>query len=225
MLFVVSPYVAIRILSKPSSRFVYVALWSRLLLLCFGINVTQHGEIPQPPYLLVSNHMGWVDIPALYTLLPVHFISKAEIKNWLLIGQLAKLAGTLFHERGSHHSSGNINQVSAEHLCQGQAIAIFPEGRTWHDDDVHTFHGRLLQSAKDAKVPILPVCLRFILNSKRTALPAFRANENMPGNLWRLLIAPPMTAEIWVGQEIIPDQDRKSLARQAQQQVHRLYHQ
>ncbi|MGV6851846.1 MAG: lysophospholipid acyltransferase family protein [bacterium] len=223
LLFIGLSYVILTILIRPSLQFTVIGQWSRILLWCFGIQIKRFGEIPPAPYLLVSNHLGWIDIPVLHSLFPVHFIAKAEIRKWPLIGWMALLAGTLFHHRGKKGSAHSMNRVCTKHLQMGEAIAIFPEGKTWHDDQVHVFHGRLLQSAKDAGVEILPVCIRFMCNGQRTVQPAFKENENMLQNLGRLLVGPGLVAEVNIGDLFAANLDRKTLANKAHQWVKEQY--
>ena len=44
--------------------------------------VEVRGELPQGPHLWVGNHVSWTDIPLLGQLLPISFLSKAEVRTW-----------------------------------------------------------------------------------------------------------------------------------------------
>jgi 1-acyl-sn-glycerol-3-phosphate acyltransferase len=56
-----------------------------------GIHVVRRGRMSrQRPTLFVSNHVSYLDIIVLGSLIPGSFIAKAEIKSWPLFGWLAR---------------------------------------------------------------------------------------------------------------------------------------
>jgi len=113
------------------------------------------------PTLFVMNHISWFDVPVLASQQPLHFLSKAEIKKWPLIGWLANRAGTLFIQRGTHGAAQKSLEEITECLQSGGSVVIFPEGTTTDGTTVKRFHGRLLQSAIDAGVKVQPIALRY----------------------------------------------------------------
>jgi len=107
------------------------------------------------------NHISWIDIPALASQQPLHFLSKAELRGWPFIGWFADRVGTLFIQRGvAGAAAKSLNEIT-HCLEQGGSVAIFPEGTTTDGSSTRKFHGRLLQAAIDAKVKIQPVALRY----------------------------------------------------------------
>ena len=133
-------------------------LWHRTSLLILGIKVHVHGERQDANVLFVPNHISWLDISILGALIPTHFLSKAEILYWPVIGMLASRTGTLYIQRGSRDASARSNDVMRRALEQQHNIVLFAEGTTT-DGSMRKFHGRLMQSAIDAKGQIQPVAL------------------------------------------------------------------
>jgi len=82
-----------------------IQLWHRKALHLFGIERIQVGELPKGPCLIVSNHLSWIDILMIGSMLNVRFLSKAEVASWPLVGRLASGAGTLFVHRGDRRSA------------------------------------------------------------------------------------------------------------------------
>ena len=57
--------------------------WCRDLLSLLGVELTLTGERPDPgAYLLVSNHISWMDILVIRALFPTRFVAKEEIALW-----------------------------------------------------------------------------------------------------------------------------------------------
>ena len=133
-------------------------LWHRTSLLILGIKVHVHGTRQNEKVLFVPNHISWLDISILGALIPTHFLSKAEILYWPVIGMLASRTGTLYIQRGSRDASVKSNEVMRRALSLQHNIVLFAEGTTT-DGSMRKFHGRLMQSAIDAEALIQPVAL------------------------------------------------------------------
>ena len=128
----------------------------------------------------------------------------ALIRCVLGINVLPKLH-TIFHRRGSTESLGAVQQVMAQRLGEGLAVAVFPEGGTGPGDQVRTFHARIFQAALDAQVPAQPVALKFTRAGAPTTAVAFRERESFMGNFVRVLGDPPTYAEVMFLEPVPPD--------------------
>lgn len=115
----------------------------------------------QEATLYVMNHISWFDIPVLASQQPLHFLSKAEVKSWPLIGWFTQRAGTLFIQRGAAGAAANSLSEITHCLQSGGSVVVFPEGTTTDGSILRNFHGRLLQAAIDSQVKIQPVALRY----------------------------------------------------------------
>src|SRR5581483_2892974 len=56
--------------------------WARATVRLLGVRVTVHGRPPPPPFLLVCNHLGYLDVPVLAALVDAAFVAKAEVDRW-----------------------------------------------------------------------------------------------------------------------------------------------
>jgi len=110
---------------------------------------------------VVANHISWLDILIISSVLPVSFLSKAEIRNWPIIGTLAAKGGTLFIKRGSKNGAAEAIELMHTKLEAGHCVASFPEAKTTDGTSVHRFHARLFAAAIDSKMPVQPVALRY----------------------------------------------------------------
>lgn len=135
--------------------------WNRAVCRIFKAQITTQGEMSKDSTLYVMNHISWFDIPVLASQQPLHFLSKAEVKSWILIGWLSHKAGTLFIQRGASGAAQKSLEEITHCLENRGSVVVFPEGTTTDGKSLRKFHGRLLQAAIDAKVKIQPVALRY----------------------------------------------------------------
>lgn len=145
--------------SPVASRF--FIWWNRALCQIFKARIITKGKMNNEATLYVMNHISWFDIPVLASQKPLHFLSKAEVRSWPLIGWLSHRAGTLFIQRGASGAAQKSLEEITDCLKNGGSVVIFPEGTTTDGSVVRKFHGRLLQAAIDAGVKIQPVALRY----------------------------------------------------------------
>lgn len=147
---------------------------------CRALKVEVIAVEPLPPHpahqgiLWVSNHISWLDIPTIGSIIPTFFLSKEEIAHWPLIGMLAKAANTLFIKRGSGDAE-SVGKQMTQFLKDGYPVVFFPEATTTDGKTVKRIHGKLLQSAIDANVLIQPIVLCYVDENGEldTAIPYF----------------------------------------------------
>jgi 1-acyl-sn-glycerol-3-phosphate acyltransferase len=138
---------------------------ARILLILLGVrvHVKNHEYFfrNSDARLIVSNHLSYLDVLILSSLVPSVFITSVELKNTILLGTLARLSGSIFVERrkasGLKQEIGQIGRV----LSQGMHIALFPEGTTSNGDRVQPFKNSLFDAAILAQSDILPICFRY----------------------------------------------------------------
>ncbi|MHB1567064.1 MAG: lysophospholipid acyltransferase family protein [Acidiferrobacter sp.] len=167
-----------------------VCWWHRTLLVILGVRLRVIGHAPTAPVLIVANHISWLDIAALGSIVSGHFVAKAEIRSWPLIGWLAARAGTLYIRRGDRRASVAVAEGMTAALRAQQSVLLFPEGTSTDGHTVHAFHPRLFVTAIQAQRPVLPVALRYPVSggAVHPAAP-FIGDDTLVAHLWRLLRA------------------------------------
>lgn len=125
--------------------------WHKAACWIFGIRVLVRGEPPgsslksgdglsQSVYL--SNHLSYLDIPLLGSLIRGSFVAKQEVEGWALFGFLSTLQQTIFISR--KRSSARAGQSAlADMLDAGRDLLIFPEGTSTDGRDVRDFKSSL----------------------------------------------------------------------------------
>jgi 1-acyl-sn-glycerol-3-phosphate acyltransferase len=119
------------------------------------------GPIPAGPVVLVANHVSYLDPVVLVGLVPAVPISKREISHWPLIGGVARRHGVLFVDRSDAGSGARALRGARRALASGISVLNFPEGTTSGGEQVLPFRRGIFGLARHARVPVVPVSLRF----------------------------------------------------------------
>ena len=206
--------------ARPAWREHLKRTWSYQLLRRLKIRV-ELGSTAQLHGLLVCNHISFIDIFVINTLLPSRFVSKDDVASWPLIGWLSRCNGTLFIERGSSRAANRTLSAMRDALSTGDRIAIFPEGTSTAGDRVLPFHGALLQSAIDAAVPVHALLLTYIdKTGEYSSAPAYIDDIRLIDCLIATLRTGGLTARLSVAATFQPPHaDRRALAHQAHQTI------
>jgi lyso-ornithine lipid O-acyltransferase len=144
-----------------------VTTWLGLVARLFGVKIKSYGTPLNEKTLFVANHISWLDIFVLGHLVPIHFLSKHEVKTMPVFGWLATRAGTLYIERGNNDSAKDVNDEIVNALKQGHNSLVFAEGTTT-DGNVSKFHSRMMQSAIDAQAMVQPVAIFYPVKDPET---------------------------------------------------------
>ena len=198
--------------------------WSRQLLDILNIGIRTEGQWPvrgEGGYLVVANHVSWLDIFVLNTIYPSRFIAKTEVRNWPLIGWLCKRSNTIFIERALRQDAASINQQISLLLEQGVCVGLFPEGTTTDGKQVGHFHSALIQPAIDAGAMLCPIALRYQDEAgKQSSTAAFTGEVTLSRSIWRILRSPRFDALlVFTPALATAGENRRVLARAAQQAI------
>ncbi|TLS19849.1 MAG: 1-acyl-sn-glycerol-3-phosphate acyltransferase [Betaproteobacteria bacterium] len=196
--------------------------WSEKLLNILGVHLQAQLQGLPPGSLLVANHVSWLDVYLINAAQPAAFVSKAEVRQWPVIGWLSARTDTIFLRRGSRGHARIINEEIGAILGRGHMVVLFPEGTTTDGGSLLHFHGALLQPAIEAGRPIVPLALSYHdRNGRRSTAAAYVGETSLWQCLQSILAAgwlagrveacPPLTVEAAGG--------RKELAQQARQQI------
>jgi len=112
-------------------------------------------------YLVVANHLSYVDILIIATVVPSIFITSVELGNTLVLGMMARLGGSIFVERRKAPNLRREIPAIVRLLQSGIPVTLFPEGTTSNGDSVQPFKNSLFITSILACADILPLCLRY----------------------------------------------------------------
>jgi 1-acyl-sn-glycerol-3-phosphate acyltransferase len=114
------------------------------------------------PTLFLVNHISYLDIFVLGSVIPGYFIAKSEVANWPILGPLAKVQNTLFFERKGRKVRSQLT-IMTNHFDNKGNLILFPEGTSTEGEHVEPFKSSLLQSIEQSKttVQIQPVTIAY----------------------------------------------------------------
>ena len=124
-----------------------------------GLRVRASGTPTRArPVLFVANHVSYIDIAVLGSLIAGSFIAKAEVARWPLFGWLAKLQRSVFVDRRVGSIAAQRDAM-AQRLASGDALILFPEGTSGDGSRVLPFKSALF-SAAQTRPPIGPITVQ-----------------------------------------------------------------
>jgi len=142
------------------------SFFTGLLSLNFGVRArirnTSKGFSKDKNYLILSNHLSYLDIFILFSEFPASFIASVdEVREMFLLGRITALSGGYFVERRNRSTlRADIDEI-ADILRCGVNVALFPEGTTSTGEKVLPFKTPLINAAEKAGVEVLPVCIKY----------------------------------------------------------------
>ncbi len=139
--------------SKSTARALWLQRHSRRVLKIFRLEASVGGPVPTRG-LLVSNHLGYLDIFVLASIAPMVFVAKREIKSWPVVGWLTQMGGTLFVDRERRVHVVQVNDEIQAALDRGALVVLFPEGGSSNGQTVLPFKSSLLEPAAQSTHPL-----------------------------------------------------------------------
>ena len=138
--------------------------WMKILVLLFGLKIILKGQISKESNAFVSNHISFLDIIVLNSLIPSNFIAKSEIKNWPVIGHLSSKTGTIFIKRGDTNDINHVVDIMKDYINKNKKIIFFPEGRIGNGVNIKKFHSKLFNCISGSNSIVQPVFIRYPLD-------------------------------------------------------------
>jgi 1-acyl-sn-glycerol-3-phosphate acyltransferase len=188
---------------------------ARAMLRALGVRHEVHGRLPRRSALLMANHVSWLDIVVLLAHGRCRLLAKREVRDWPVIGRLARSGGSLFIDRSRPRSLPDTVARVADALRAGAVVAAFPEGTTWCGRMGGPFRPALFQSAIMAGTAVVPVRLAFRLgDGSATTVAAFIADGTLLASLGRVIATRGLTITVraYPALHPAPGSSRRALA-------------
>ena len=205
-------------------RHILIQSWAKRLLRILKIKITLSGEVlkflSKDSYLVVSNHISWLDIPVIFSLKPITFVSATDVKTWPIIGMLAKISGAIFVDRSRKSSLVDVIQAMNHHFKnEKESICIFPEGITSNGYQVLPFKSNLFQSAFESNKLLLPLSIKYKENNVLTNRTSFHGSTTLFQSFKGVAKSKMIEVVVDIGHPIKPNQSRKDLSLKVQEVI------
>ena len=138
--------------------------YTLLLRLILNIKVTiagDEGQLERGGYVIIANHVSYVDGIVLGSIFPIVFVSKREVKKWPIVGQWNVLCGTIFINRQRKKEVGALVREMTRKLRQEANILLFPEGTSTNGEKMLPFQTAPLAAPLRSRSIIVPVTLAY----------------------------------------------------------------
>ena len=164
--------------------------------------------------LLVSNHLGYLDILAHASNFKLRFTPNDGIKRWFPAGQLVALSTPIWIDRKHPRKAAGYAGEFRDTMNNGVSLLVYPEGTS--TDGKHgllPFKSTVFASVSP-EVPIVPMVL-FYHEKPADDLPgAWFDDTGFARHAWGVLGLHSVTIDLYILPEIhaAKDEDRKALA-------------
>jgi 1-acyl-sn-glycerol-3-phosphate acyltransferase len=123
---------------------------------------------PRKPYVVVSNHQSFADIPLIANLpWEMKWLAKIEIFKLPIVGWMLRMSGDIPVDRKNKREAAKAFIQASRYIANKCSVIFFPEGTRSPDGLVHNFTDGAFQLAIRAQVPILPL----VIEGSRDCLP------------------------------------------------------
>ena len=196
-----------------------------------GMDVTvAGGSLVEGPALFVSNHISYLDVIAIGSIIDGSFVSRADIRQWPIFGFLATLQRTVFIERNPRHARQHREELTSR-LSSGDRLIFFPEGTSSDGTTILPFKSSLFSAAdleaNRRPVSVQPISIAYTrldglpLGRLMRPLYAWYGDMDFAPHFWQLLGLGRFKVEITVHDAVTLEgfESRKELARHCEREI------
>ena len=190
------PVQAIGLLFRRPWTATFPRFYHRRCCRMLGLRVRRIGRpTTTRPVLFAANHISYIDITVLGSLIAGSFIAKTEVARWPLFGWLALLQRSVFIDRKVRSTTRQRDSI-ARRLAAKEALILFPEGTSGDGNRVLPFKSALFSVADHAAtgpVTVQPVSIAYTrvngmpIGRRYRPLFAWYGAMAMAPHLWRVL--------------------------------------
>jgi 1-acyl-sn-glycerol-3-phosphate acyltransferase len=195
--------------------------WARFFKRVAGMKLVVNGTPPRPPFFLVSNHLGYADIPVLRLAAEGVFVAKKDIESWPVAGRIIADMGTVFIDRENRRDIPRAGELIDARLDAGDGVIIFPEGTSTRGEEVLPFNSSFFEYAARRNIAVHYAAVSY--STPPGELPADTVcwwdDTSFFAHLFRLFCVKSWTATVTFGSEPVTSTDRKLLARELHERV------
>jgi lyso-ornithine lipid O-acyltransferase len=167
--FLIISFIADKLIANRKRKLLFLSknasFWARPLLFAFGVKVNYRNIVNLSAndrnFLIVSNHLSYIDVFIIFSIVPSVFIANSELKEEFLLGTLTRYGGGVFVERRNRTKLSEEIDLISDLLNDGFNVVLFPEGTTSNGDGVLPFKNPFITAAMRSVVDIVPICVKY----------------------------------------------------------------
>ncbi len=189
--------------------------WARASARIMGLSIHVRNTPPVAPFLLISNHLSYVDIVVLASQLNCAFVAKREVARWPILGFISASMNTVFIDRKRKRDLLRARGTAEATLNRGLGLVLFAEGTSTGGGNPQPFKSSMLDFAARRRMPVHYASIEYVVAPNEQ--PARQSvcwwgSMTFPGHFFRLLQLSAFDARLTFGSQPIVNDDRKLLA-------------
>ena len=203
-----------------STRFTMLArlmqVWGKLCCWVMNIQIDQVGSnaAADRGALIVSNHIGSVDVFVMAACFRMSFVSKSDVRTWPLAGYMTRIANTIYIDRDRKSQLTGMVEAIAERLRAGFSVVVFPEGGATMGHQVEPFKSSVFEAVVQAGSSVLPVAIRYF-DAGEPSVACWPTGISFATSMKRLLMHPRLNVKVCLLSEITGETDRQIFAKKS----------
>ncbi len=182
---------------KGRGAYILPYIWHKAVCAIFQIKVEITGKPSnQAQTIYVSNHLSYLDIPVIGSVLRASFVAKKDVASWPVFGLLSKLQQTAFISRDradARQAKGNLDNM----LNEGKSLIIFPEGTSTDGREVIPFKSSLFSIAMKENLKDIYV-QPFTIKMESVGSKPVANQENRDLYSWHINMDTPLGEHLWL---------------------------
>ncbi len=188
--------------------------WSRRMLRVINVKVIAEGCVVEKG-ILAANHLSYIDILVLLSVMPQVFVAKKEVLSWPVLGLFARWGGTLFIDRNRRSDVAAQGEAIDRVVAEGESVTIFLEGTSSNGEKVLPFRPSLLEPAVRGDLPVIPTALHYsYLDGQTVSDICYYGESTLVPHLWGVLKLDCAYSLVSFGQPVRGREDRKLFAKE-----------
>jgi 1-acyl-sn-glycerol-3-phosphate acyltransferase len=189
--------------------------WARALASIMGLSIQVRNTPPVGPFLLIANHLSYVDIVVLGSQLNCAFVAKSEVARWPILGLISASMNTIFIDRKRNRDLVRAMSTAKATLDHGLGLVVFAEGTSTGGGKPLPFKSSMLDFAARQRMPVHYASIEYqVAPHERPARESvcWWGTMTFPDHLFRLLQLSEFQAHLTFGAQPIVNEDRRLLA-------------
>ncbi len=170
--------------TKGPLSLVYPRAYHEFCRKLLGIKVIVEGDIARGKNIVyVGNHISYLDIQVLGSLLYGSFIAKKEVESWPIFGIVGKMGRTLYISRNPADAASATKMI-ADRLEEGLPLIVFPEGTSSNGTKILPFKSSFFEIFLNKDIKIQPFTISVLeVNGESVNSPSVREEYAWYGDM------------------------------------------
>ncbi|MCP3968402.1 MAG: 1-acyl-sn-glycerol-3-phosphate acyltransferase [Lentisphaerae bacterium] len=200
-------------------------IWGYVIVKILNVKIKVIGDYSSfKGGLIVSNHMGYLDVVVHASMFPIRFAPNVGIRSWPFLGWYLSISRPIWIDRASRQQSKKLLQDFKDTMDHHIPLIVYPEGTsTSGDDGILPFKSTSFEAVSGNGYPILPLITVYKKAPDGSNL-SWHGKLTLLSHVWRILGHKEMHAEVYVMDVIHAEgRDRKDLSKSVHQKMEELY--